>query len=164
LFYQLKGFYTLYVELTKKIEIFYLEGESNLLKFERLVILKRTMNSYVKNNYIILDSTEHTKTANIETHYQKIVNIILDTPEGMSPNIVNEYKKLLSLLVDYISTVGLKIEISKIFKKVINLLAPKRSSDIKLNDNIVLSENFYLDGNYTSALDNIIATLNKGVN
>ena len=82
----------------------------------------------------------------------------------MSPNIVNEYKKLLSLLVDYISTVGLKIEISKIFKKVINLLAPKRSSDIKLNDNIVLSENFYLDGNYTSALDNIIATLNKGVN
>ena len=164
LFYQLKGFYTLYVELIKKIEIFYLEGESNLLKFERLVILKRTMNLYVKNNYILLDMEEDKKNIIIETNYQKIINIILNTPEGKSPNIVNEYQKLLVLLIDYVSTVGLKIEISKIFKKVVNLLAPKRSSDLKLNENIILSENFYLDGNYQRALDNIIGTLDKGVN
>ncbi len=164
LFYQLKGFYSLYVELITKIEIFYLEGESNLLKFERLVILKRTMNLYVKNNYLILDPEETELGVSIETNYQKIANIILDTPEGLSPNIVNEYQKLLSLLVNYISTVGLKIEISKIFQKTVNLLSSKRSSDLKLNDNIILSENFYLDGNYKGALDNIISTLNKGVN
>ena len=164
LFYQLKGFYSLYVELIKKIEIFYLEGESNLLKFERLVILKRTMNLYIKNNYILLDVEEDKKNTSIETHYQKIINIILNTPEGVNPKIVNEYQKLLVLLVDYVTTVGLKIEISKIFKKVVNLLAPKRSSDLKLNEKIILSENFYLDGNYQGALDNIIGTLDKGVN
>jgi hypothetical protein len=122
------------------------------------------MNLYVKNNYLILDPEETELGVSIETNYQKIANIILDTPEGLSPNIVNEYQKLLSLLVNYISTVGLKIEISKIFQKTVNLLSSKRSSDLKLNDNIILSENFYLDGNYKGALDNIISTLNKGVN
>lgn len=164
LFYQLKGFYFLYVELNKKMEIFYLEGESNLLKFERLIMLLRTMNSYVKMNYIILTPDEVENGKQVESIRQKIVDIILNTPNGTSPNIVNEYKKLLSLVVEYVSTVGLKIEISKIFIKVAEILAPKRSSDIKLNESIILSENCYLDGNYQLALDNIISTLNKGVN
>ncbi len=164
LFYKLKGFYFSYVELTQKIEIFYLEGESNLLKFERLTILLREINSYVKSNYIILSQTENKNFIKIEEIQQKIINQILTTPKNSNPNIVNEYRKLLTLMIEYISSVGLKMEISKTFNQIVNLLAPKRSSDIKLNENIILSENSYLEGNYNLALNHIINTLNKGVN
>ncbi|MGL6125071.1 MAG: hypothetical protein ACRC1F_01105 [Metamycoplasmataceae bacterium] len=164
LFYQIKGFYLLYVEVNKKLEMFYLEGESNLLKFERLVILLRNMKSYIKRNYIILNPDEIKNWSEIENLREQIVNIILNTPTGTNPNIVNEYKNLLSLVVEYVSTVGLKIETSKIFIQVSKLLAPKRTSDPKLNEVVVMSENSYLDGNYNLALNNIIDTLNKGVN
>ena len=164
LFYKLKGFFFSYVELTKKIEIFYLEGESNLLKFERLTILLREINSYVKKNYIILNPSENQVFNKIEETQQKIINIILKTPKGDGPNIVNEYKQLLTFMIEYVSSVGLKMEISRTFNKIIDLLAPKRSSDIKLNESIISSENSYLEGNYNLALDHIINTLNKGVN
>lgn len=164
LFYQLKGFYLSYVELSKKLEIFYLEGESNLLKFERLVILLRTMKSYIKRNYIVLSADEIQIGISIENLREKIVDIILNTPAKTSPNIVNEYKELLSLVVEYVSTVGLKIETSKMYMQVSELLAPKRSLDNKLNETIIISENCYLEGNYNLALNNIIDKLNKGIN
>ncbi|MGL5733206.1 MAG: hypothetical protein ACRCXE_03995 [Metamycoplasmataceae bacterium] len=164
LFYQLKGFYLLFVELSKKLEIFYLEGESNLLKFERLAILLSNMKSYIKSNYIILSPEENENALAIENLREKIVGIIINTPSGTNPNIVNEYKELLGLVVDYVSTVGIKIEISKLYIQVSELLAPKRSSDLKLNESVIMSENSYLDGNYNLALNNLIDTLNKGVN
>ncbi|MDK2819712.1 MAG: hypothetical protein KFW07_02645 [Mycoplasmataceae bacterium] len=164
LYYQLKGFYFLYVELKRKIELFYLEGESNLLKFERLSILFRSINSYVQKNNIILSFTEEENSKRIKQMKQKIVSIIITSPEGVPPHIVNEYQKILSLVIKYVSTVGLKIEISKIFTQIIKLLAPKRSSDIKLNEMIILSENLYLEGDYSRSLNNIIETLNKGTN
>lgn len=164
LYYQLKGFYFLYVELKRKIELFYLEGESNLLKFERLSILFRSINSYVQKNNIILNFDESENLKKIKQMKQKIVSIIITSPKGVPPHIVNEYQKILSLIIKFVSTVGLKIEISKIFTQVIKLLAPKRSSDIKLNEMIILSENLYLEGDYSRALNNIIETLNKGTN
>ncbi|MGL5308644.1 MAG: hypothetical protein ACRC9F_01200, partial [Metamycoplasmataceae bacterium] len=164
LFYQLKGFYLLFVKLNKKLEIFYLEGESNLLKFERLVILLSNMKSYIKRNYIILSPEEYENAIAIKNLREKIVTIILNTPNGDNPNIMNEYKELLSLVISYVSTVGLKIEISKLYIQVSNLIAPKRSSDLKLNESVIISENCYLDGNYNLALNNLIDTLNKGVN
>ncbi|MGL5590747.1 MAG: hypothetical protein ACRDCJ_00315 [Metamycoplasmataceae bacterium] len=164
LFYQLKGFYMLFVELSKKLEMFYLEGESNLLKFERLVILLSNMKSYIKSNYIILSPEENENALVIEDLREKIVGIIINTPSNTSPNIVNEYKELLKLVSEYISTVGIKIEISKLYLQVSELLAPKRSSDPKLNESVIISENSYLDGNYNLALNNLIDTLNKGVN
>ncbi|MGL5617534.1 MAG: hypothetical protein ACRCWU_00550 [Metamycoplasmataceae bacterium] len=164
LFYQLKGFYLLFVELSKKLEMFYLEGESNLLKFERLVILLSNMKSYIMRNYIILSPEENENSLAIEDLREKIVGIIMNTPSNTKPNIVNEYKELLELVVDYILTVGIKIEISKLYIQVSELLAPKRSSDLKLNESVIMSENSYLDGNYNIALNNLINTLNKGVN
>ncbi|MGL5205336.1 MAG: hypothetical protein ACRC7B_00250 [Metamycoplasmataceae bacterium] len=164
LFYQLKGFYLLYVELSKKLEMFYLEGESNLLKFERLVILLSNMKSYIIRNYIILSPEENENALAIENLREKIVGIIINTPSNTNPNIVNEYKELLGLVSEFLLTVGIKIEISKLYIQVSELLAPKRSSDSKLNESVIMSENSYLDGNYDFALNNLIDTLNKGLN
>lgn len=163
-YYQVKGFYFLYVELKTKIELFYLEGESNLLKFGRLSKLARSINSYVKNNNIILSIDEKNNAKEIEEIKQQIIEIIFNTAEGVAPNIVSEYTLFLLKLVSYVKSVGLKIEMSKMFKKTIKLLSHKRSSDKKLNDFIILSENYYLDGDYNLALDNLINSLNKGVN
>lgn len=164
LYYQLKGFYLLYVELKKKIEIFYLEGESNLLKFERLSILFRVMNAYVKNNDIILNIKEKQNVKNIETIRQNIISIILTTSDDIAPMILNEYNNILLELVTYVKTVGLKIEISKLFKQTVKMLSHKRSSDTKLNECIILSENHYLEGSYKLALDQLINSITKGVN
>ncbi len=163
-YYQVKGFYLLYVELKRKIELFYLEGESNLLKFDRLSILLRSINYYIKNDNLILDLQEIENLKEIEKIKQKIITIILNTPEKVAPIITNEYKKMLMLMSKCMKTIGLKIEISKIFKQIVKLLAPKRSSDLKLNEFIILSENNYLDGDYNIALSNIINSLSKGVN
>lgn len=158
--YVIKSFNESYFNIKKEINIFYSEGLSPRLKFNKTknVILK--MESFIKTSSLKL-SKEDLNIIKINELKRNKIDKNITMKNINEESLIHQIKEYEKKSIEYLLTIGKKVVIANMYKKLNESYSYKRIKNMNLHKAFLYTEKIFMDGEYENSLLLLINAIEK---